>query len=142
MVGPLTARRVRAFRCLHQAPSTAQAYAEWVRLTLRICLKYSVGFPWTFDFDRTLGFPGEVPRPQKFTLSDRPALGLVGARGLPAGTYSRRQMCVLRFVKSLATKKTSFDSVAGLGSLALAHSLAKYGQHCYDTGVAPSDYVR
>ena len=100
-----------------------------------------MGFPWTLDFDKTLGFPGEGPRPQKFPLSDRPALDLVGTRGLPAGTLSRRQTCVLLFVKWLATKKTSFDSVAGLGSWALAHSLAKYGQHCYDTGVALGDYV-
>ena len=50
-------------------------------------------------------------------------------------------MCVLGFVKWLASKKTSFDSVAGLGSWALAHSLAKYGQHCHDTGVALGDYV-
>ena len=118
MVGPGTARRVRALRCLHRAPSTAQgprAYAEWVRLTLRICPKYS-DFPWALDFDKTLGFPGEGPRPQKLPLSDRPALDLVGTRGLPSGTLSRRQMCVLRFAKWLATKKTSFDSVAGFGS--------------------------
>ena len=60
---------------------------------------------------------------------------------MPEGTLSRRRNCVLRFVHWLASQKTSFGSVAGLGSWALAYSLAKYGQHCYDTGVALGDYV-
>ena len=87
-----------AFTVFTRLRPQRRAYAEWVRLTLRLCLKFSVGFPWALDFDKTLGFPGEGPRPQKFLLSDRPALDFVGTRGLPAGTPSRRQLCVLQFV--------------------------------------------